>query len=62
MKCFIHMLLLLTFGTQIFANPPGTFLKTADGIIVYPAQKFPGNASVVRLQVINNNIIRVTAS
>ena len=58
---FRYTLFLLIFITQVFAQP-GKFIKTADGIIVYPGQTIPGNALVVRLQVINNNIIRVTAS
>ena len=58
---FRYTLFLLFFITQGFAAP-GKFKKTADGVIVYLDQTIPGNTSVVRLQVINNNIIRVTAS
>lgn len=61
MKYFLNILLLLFFVTNIFGNPPGTFLKTADGVIVFPSQE-AANTAVIRLQVINNNIIRVTAS
>ena len=38
------------------------FEKTADGILVYPNINLSGNTAVVRLQVVKNNIIRVTAS
>ncbi|HRI19389.1 MAG TPA: glycoside hydrolase family 31 protein [Panacibacter sp.] len=38
------------------------FLKTGDGVIVYPNKDLSGNARAIRLQVIAANIIRVTAS
>ncbi|WP_245952561.1 TIM-barrel domain-containing protein [Chitinophaga skermanii] len=37
-------------------------VQTADGVIVYPAAHLGGNAQWVRLQVINDQIIRVLAS
>jgi alpha-D-xyloside xylohydrolase len=39
----------------------GSFIKTPDGIIIYPHGEISGPAKAVRLQVINDNIIRVTA-
>jgi alpha-D-xyloside xylohydrolase len=38
------------------------FTRVDDGIIVYPDQSTSGNAQTVRLSVINDKIIRVTAS
>ena len=38
------------------------YIKFSDGVVVYPDQRFSGNAQAVRLQVITNDIIRVTAS
>ena len=58
----LYILFLLGLGIKSFSHPPGSFIKTADGIIVYPDADLSGNAPVIRLQVINNNIIRVTAS
>jgi len=38
------------------------FAKTDDGIIVYPNQNYSGNGQAVKLQVVNDRIIRVAAS
>lgn len=43
------------------SRPPNGFLKTPDGIIVYPDTTQSGNAKSVRLQVISASIIRVVA-
>ncbi|MBS1668665.1 MAG: DUF5110 domain-containing protein [Bacteroidetes bacterium] len=43
-------------------NGPIKYLKTEDGIIVFPQKGRPGDPRLVRLQVISDNIIRVTAS
>lgn len=40
----------------------GSFVRTKDGIIVYPDVTLSGNALAVKLQVITNNIIRVLSS
>ncbi len=53
--------MLLGFVEQALSNPAGTFLKSSDGIIVYPDQNLSGNAAVIKLQIINNKIIRVSA-
>lgn len=58
---FFYILLLLGFVEQALSNPAGTFLKSSDGIIVYPDQNLSGNAAVIKLQIINNKIIRVSA-
>jgi alpha-D-xyloside xylohydrolase len=56
-------LLLLTLITNVVKSSPSvSFIKVSDGVIVYPAVNYSGNAKAVRLQVINNNIIRVLAS
>ena len=40
----------------------GDFIKTVDGIIVYPDALYSGSAQQVQLTIITNNIIRVTAA
>lgn len=45
-----------------FAIPDKSFLKTNDGVIIYPNEDFSGHARAVRLQVVSENIIRVLAS
>ncbi|HTI11560.1 MAG TPA: TIM-barrel domain-containing protein [Puia sp.] len=38
-----------------------SFVRIADGIIIYPDQAWSGNTAAVKLQVVADNIIRVTA-
>ncbi|HLK27110.1 MAG TPA: TIM-barrel domain-containing protein [Puia sp.] len=48
-----------------FAHASGKskkYLKVDDGVIIYPDANQPGSASLVKLQVISDNIIRVLAS
>lgn len=60
---FILILSVILSGTRISATPvEKSFTKTSDGILVYPDSKLSGNTKVVRLQVVNDKIIRVTAS
>ena len=37
--------------TQVIAQP-GKFIKTTEGVIIYPVQTIPGNTPVVRLLII----------
>ena len=64
-KCF-HYVFLLIFSLNLLshadAQKPIGFVKNVDGITVYPNINYSGNTQVVRLQVINDKIIRVTAS
>ena len=54
---------LFTITVKSFADTTDArFIKTADGIIVYPSKHLSGNAAMVRLQVMGDNIIRVLAS
>ncbi len=46
--------------TSFSQNEP--YIKNSDGVTVYPDTNESGNAKAIRLQVINDNIIRVTAS
>ncbi len=57
--CMFLLLVLPAVGT--YAAEKG-FLKTNDGVIIYPDTDLSGNAQAIRLQVIADNIIRVTAS
>src|SRR5882757_632923 len=44
------------------AEDTGTYIRTGDGLIVYPDPLLSGNAAAVKLQVVTNNIIRVISS
>jgi len=44
------------------AQPQKPYQKSADGILIYPDKSVSGNTAVVRLQVLTDKIIRVTAS
>ena len=44
------------------ANGDTSFIKTEDGVIIYPDAELAGNTRAIRLQVITDNIIRVIAS
>jgi alpha-D-xyloside xylohydrolase len=60
LACFI----LTTSCFQIAsAQPPGkNIVRASDGITIYPDTRFSGNTQAVRLQVVSDKIIRVTAS
>src|SRR4051812_30339530 len=60
---FITACLLFCVSAEVFAAPPvARVFKSAQGITVYPDIRFSGNTRAVRLQVITDKIIRVTAS
>src|ERR1044071_9078191 len=42
-------------------NPPGSYIKTEDGVIVYPNEDFSANTRALKIQVVSDNIIRVLA-
>src|ERR1044072_9633086 len=52
-------LIFILFAQTLFAQ---NIMATSDGIIVHPNAAISGNVRAVKLQVINDNIIRVTAS
>src|SRR5690606_11485417 len=60
----IHLLVNFSFFFLLFTLKAvaGDFIKTIDGIIVRPDADFSGNAKEVRLTVVTENIIRVTAT
>ncbi|MES2881940.1 MAG: TIM-barrel domain-containing protein, partial [Bacteroidota bacterium] len=54
---------LILFCLKASAMPPGEgFVQTKDGIIIYPNSNVSGGAKAVKLQVITDKIIRITAS
>ncbi|HEX8358332.1 MAG TPA: alpha-xylosidase, partial [Segetibacter sp.] len=66
-KCLFSFFLAFAFLVcsyhKVAAFPPAkSFVRTAEGVLVYPDPNLSGNAAVVRLQVITDKIIRVTAS
>lgn len=57
------LLLFITLYCSALAGvPPRHFVQTKDGVIVYPDINLSGNVRAIKLQVISDNIIRVTAS
>lgn len=54
----LHLLVALAFVCSIATAAEGSYQKTPDGLIVTPAQ---GTAKRVRLQVMSDRIVRVTA-
>ncbi|MEO8112098.1 MAG: TIM-barrel domain-containing protein [Ginsengibacter sp.] len=65
-KRIIHIVALFLsflFSGFCYAWPPAkNYELTKDGVIIYPDSNLSGHARAVRLQVISNKIIRITAS
>ena len=55
------VVLLLCASVFVKAAPGPGFVQTKDGIIIYPDTRFSGGVKAVKLQVISDKIIRVTA-
>lgn len=53
------LLFLLLCLTQAWADTPGSFVRTKDGVIVYTDPLFAHNVQAVRLEVVADHIIRV---
>jgi len=64
MPKFLHFFLCIILCAPLFsrANDRQSFVKTEDGVIIYPDANLAGNTQAIRLQVITENIIRVIAS
>jgi alpha-D-xyloside xylohydrolase len=56
-----HFYYLFVFVLNAFTSN-AQYRKTADGVVVYPDQRYSGQVEAVRLQVLSSKIIRVTAS
>jgi len=63
-KCLLIICCFIFFLNPypLLAGPDQPFVKTEDGVIIYPNPDLPGNTRAVRLQVITDNIIRVIGS
>ncbi|MET0638034.1 MAG: TIM-barrel domain-containing protein [Chitinophagaceae bacterium] len=59
MNRLLKLLILLLSSTLLHAGDPGTFVRTADGIIVYPDPLLTQTPQSVKLEVVNSSIIRV---
>jgi alpha-D-xyloside xylohydrolase len=59
---FTPLLLSNLLSTRNGEKNEDIFVKTEDGVIVYPNVSLSGGAKAVRLKVITNNIIRVTST
>jgi alpha-D-xyloside xylohydrolase len=58
-----YCICLFCFLTSFRPGPDlPSYIKTSDGVIIYPDNQLSGNVRSVRLQVITQNIIRVMAS
>src|SRR6187200_412773 len=54
---------LLGFLVAIISNSFGQkFIKTTDGIILYPKQDLSGETRAIRIETISDRIIKITAS
>lgn len=60
-KKFLFSIAFITLLTQAWANT-SSFVITSDGVIVYPDPEYALNTQAVKVQVIADNIIHVTAS
>ncbi|HSU52380.1 MAG TPA: TIM-barrel domain-containing protein, partial [Segetibacter sp.] len=63
-RIVLSLLIVSTFASadmSVQAQAKG-FIKNQDGVVIYPDTKVSGNTGAVRLQVITDKIIRVTAS
>lgn len=56
------LMLVFLLGSVLIVGAQTNYKKTTDGLEVYPDKTLAGNASLVKLQVINDKIIRVLAS
>jgi alpha-D-xyloside xylohydrolase len=56
------VIFLVSFSTGVSAQEPPRYIATADEIAVFPDKKLSGNAQIVNLRVISDNIIRVIAA
>jgi alpha-D-xyloside xylohydrolase len=53
----------LVSSSSVISNSFGQkFTKTTDGIIVYPKQDLSGDTHAIRIETINDRIIKITAS
>jgi len=53
------LLTCLLVSARLWAENPGSFIRTTDGIIVYPDPMLAGYAHSVKLKVVADNIIRI---
>lgn len=58
--CILTFFLLLQSAEA--QKPANQYLETKDGVLIYPDTNFSGGTKAIRLQVVKDNIIRVTAS
>src|SRR6185503_7980611 len=61
-KSFLILCQLLLIVTVSFSQVSTSYTRNDDGIIVYPDTMLSNGVKALRLQVIGDNIIRVTAS
>lgn len=61
-KFFVSVFYSLFITSLVSFSQKTKYEKTSDGVIVYPGSEIQGQPKAIKLQVINDNIIRVTAS
>lgn len=63
MKMLLSLLVLLsTSAFNVMLASPPSYIQTKDGVIVFTDPAFTGTTNAVKLEVVSDNIIRVTAS
>lgn len=62
MKSYLILLSAIVFSSFDCIAQPSNYRVTENSVVVYPTPKLSGNTMALRLQVINDHIIRVTAS
>ncbi|RFS19283.1 DUF5110 domain-containing protein [Chitinophaga silvatica] len=54
--------LALMLSATTYASPKDTLVTNTDGVTVFPDTRYAGGATAVRIQIIRDNIVRVSAS
>ena len=60
-RLLLLCLLLACVANVLLAEPP-SYIQTKDGVIVFTDPVFTGTSNAVKLEVVSDNIIRVTAA
>lgn len=61
-KRLLLLCLLLACVTNVLLAEPPSYIQTKDGVIVFTDPVFTGTSNAVKLEVVSDNIIRVTAA
>lgn len=59
---YSQLAIYLLLSANLYGWPKDSLVKTPDGVIVYPDARYANGAAAVRVQIIRDNIVRITAS